>query len=413
MVQAEAGTVSTNGNGEQTVIITGNEAAALGVKLCGVQVVAAYPITPQSQVTETLSRYVENGEMEAEYVTVESEHSALAVCIAASTVGARVFTATSANGLAYMCEQIHWAAGARLPLVMACVNRAMAAPWNVLNDQQDSMSQRDAGWIQIYARDNQEILDSIIQAYRIAEATSVPVMLCYDGYVLSHTVMPVEVPCAEAVARFLPGYTPHTILDPANPKNLNQVTLADPRVGPDGDLCHGYMELRYLLQEALENAFETIIEVDDAFGEAFGRRCGGLTWEYQLDDAEVILMAAGSLATEATVAVDELRAEGCRAGVLGLRVYRPFPAQVLVEKTRGAQLVAVFDKSLSYGKEGPICSDLKSALYHSDANPPVHGYVAGLGGRDVKARELAAAVRGSLGWSEEAAPHTAWVNCQI
>ncbi len=403
------------GRKDETLIITGNQAAAIGARLCRVQVVAAYPITPQSQVTEALSQFVENGELKAEYVTVESEHSALAVCIAASTVGARVFTATSANGLAYMCEQIHWAAGARLPLVMACVNRAMAAPWNVLNDQQDSMSQRDAGWIQIYARDNQEILDSIIQAYKIAESVYLPVMLCYDGYILSHTVMPVEVPREEDVERFLPPYRPHTVLDPADPKNLNQVTLADPRADAQGNLCHGYMELRYLLEEALENAPETIGAVDEEFGEVFGRCCGGMTWRYRLDDAEIILMAAGSLATEATVAADQLRVEGHRAGVLGLRVYRPFPKQELIEATSRAELVAVFDKSLSYGNEGPICADLKSALYKSESGPVVHGYIAGLGGRDVKARELAEAVSRSVRWLEEgkSMKETEWVNCRI
>jgi pyruvate ferredoxin oxidoreductase alpha subunit len=263
----------------EPVIITGNEAMAIGAKLCRVQVIAAYPITPQSPVTEMLSQFVESGELDAQYVTVESEHSAMSVCIGASTVGARAFTATSANGLAYMCEQIHWAAGARLPIVMGCVNRAMAAPWNVLNDQQDSMSQRDAGWIQIFARNNQEIIDTVIQAYRIAESLYVPVMVCYDGYLLSHTVMPVEVPLQIDVDRFVPPYKPHTILDPADPRNLNQVTLADPRMNAEGVLCHGYMELRYLLQQAHESAPRTIAAVDREFEAAFGRSWGGMVWE--------------------------------------------------------------------------------------------------------------------------------------
>jgi len=400
----------------QTVlIITGNEAMARGAKLCRVQVVAAYPITPQSPVTEMLSQYVESGELEAEYVTVESEHSAMSVCIGASTVGARAFTATSANGLAYMCEQIHWAAGARLPIVMGCVNRAMAAPWNVLNDQQDSMSQRDAGWIQIFARNNQEILDTVIQGYRIAESLYVPVMVCYDGYILSHTVMPVQAPSQEDVDRFLPPYKPHTILDPAEPLNLNQVTLADPRMNADGILCHGYLELRYLLEQALEGARETIVAVDEAFGQQFGRQWGGMAWTYKSDDADVLLVAAGSLASEATVAVDELREEGCRAGVLGVRVYRPFPKAEMIHESRNARLIAVFDKSLSYGNEGPICGDLKAALYGSESVPAVHGYIAGLGGRDVKACELAEAVRRSLQHlaSGHATKETEWINCQI
>ncbi len=399
----------------ETQIITGNQAAAIAAKLCRVQVVAAYPITPQSQVTETLSKFVENGELDAQYITVESEHSALSVCIGASTVGARVFTATSANGLAYMCEQIHWMAGARLPGVMCCVNRAMAAPWNVLNDQQDSMSQRDAGWIQIFARDNQEILDSLIQAYKIAESLYVPVMLCYDGYILSHTVMPVEVPDQEDVDRFLPPYQPHTILDPSDPRNLNQVTLADPRVDVDGGLCPGYMEFRYQLEETLEGAGDTIAAVSDEYADVFGRRHGGMLWTDRLEDAELVILAAGSLATEATVAVDSLREEGIRAGVLGLRVYRPFPKEEVARAMNGAGVVAVFDKSLSYGNEGPICADVKAALYKADPSPVVHGYIAGLGGRDVKARQIVEAAKESLRSLEQGAvtKKTEWINCQI
>lgn len=399
----------------EAAIITGNEAMALGAKLCRVQVVAAYPITPQSQVTENLSQFVEGGDLDAEYVTVESEHSALSVCIGAATVGARAFTATSANGLAYMCELIHWAAGGRLPLVMGCVNRAMAAPWNVLNDQQDSMSQRDAGWIQIYCRNNQEIIDTVIQAYKIAEALYAPVMVCYDGYVLSHTVMPVEIPDLQDVDRFLPPYRPHTILDPADPRNLNQVTLADPRLNEKGVLCHGYLELRYQLQEALLAAPERIAAVDEEYGHVFGRSWGGMTWSYRSDDADVILLAAGSLASEATVAADALREQVCNAGVVGVRVYRPFPEEGLVEATQNARLVVVFDKGLSYGYQGPICADVKAALWGRATGPAVHGYIAGLGGRDVKARELVEAVRESVRFLDQGTTRkeTGWINCQI
>ena len=401
--------------GSNTLIITGNHAAALGVKLSRVQVIASYPITPQSPVAEILAQFVEEGELKAEYVNVESEHSSLAVCIAASTVGARVFTATSAHGLAYMHEQLHWAAGARLPLVMGCANRAMGAPWNVLNDQQDSISQRDTGWIQIYVRNNQEILDSIVQAYKIAETAYVPVMVCYDGYVLSHTVMPVEIPCQEDVDRFLPPYRSHTILDPSDPRNLNQVTLADPRADSSGTLCHGYMELRYLLQEALERSRETIMEVDRDFGATFGRSYGGMIWGYKQEDADLLLVAAGSLATEATVAVDELRNQGYKAGVLGIRVYRPFPREELREATKRARLIVVFEKDISYGYEGAICSDLKAALYLSDTKAFIHNYIVGLGGRDVKARELVEAAKKSLHWiqTNESAKDTEWLNCQI
>jgi pyruvate ferredoxin oxidoreductase alpha subunit len=399
----------------KTVIITGNEAAANAARLCRVQVVAAYPITPQSSVVENLSRFIEQGELPAEFVAVESEHSAMSVCIGASTAGARVFTATSANGLAYMFEQVQWAAGSRLPIVMGCANRAMAAPWSVLNDQQDSMSQRDAGWIQIYCRNNQEILDTMIQAFRIAESVSVPVMVCYDGFILSHTVMPVEMPEQDLVDRFLPPYEPHTIIDPADPKNINPVTLADPRRNADGVLCHGYMEHRYLHQEALLEALNMIPQADREFEEVFGRNWGGLYWGYKLEDADVLLMAAGSLASEATVAADKLRAKGVAAGVLGLRVFRPFPKAALADAVAKAKLVTVFDKSLSYGNEGPICSDLKAALYQSGSAPAVHGYICGLGGRDVKNRQLIEKVESSLERLKngETCFGNEWVNCQI
>jgi len=379
-----------------TRILDGNHAAAQGVKLSRVQVIAAYPITPQSPVTETLSEFVEGGKLDAQYIAVESEHSALAVCTSASMVGARTFTATSSHGLAYMHEMLHWAAGARLPVVLACVNRAIGAPWNVLNDQQDSISQRDTGWIQIYARNNQEILDSIIQAYKIAESVYVPVMVCYDGYVLSHTEMPVDVPAQESVDRFLPPYKPHTILDPANPKNYNLVTLANPRVNAEGVLCHGYMELRYLLQEALQNSRETITTVGREFGELFGRSYASMFWEDRLDDADIVIVAMGSLAMEAIVAADMLREAGHKVGVLGLRVFRPFPKSDVAQALKKSRLVVIFDKNISYGLEGATCSEIKSALYGSSVRAVIRNFIVGLGGRDVKAREMVDAVNKSL-----------------
>jgi len=377
-------------------ILDGNQAAAQGAKLSLVQVIAAYPITPQTPLTETLSEFVEGGNLNAEYIAVESEHSALTVCVSASIAGARTFTGTSSHGLAYMHEMLHWTAGARLPVVLACVNRAIGAPWNVLNDQQDSISQRDTGWIQIYARNNQEILDSIIQAYKIAETVYVPVMVCYDGYVLSHTEMPVDVPSQEDIDRFLPPYKPHTILDPANPKNYNLVTLADPRANTEGMLCHGYMELRYLLQEALQNSKETITKVGQEFGELFGRSYANMFWEDKLDDADIVIVAMGSLAMEAIVAADILRKEGHQVGILGLRVFRPFPAADLAKALKKSRLIVVFDKNISYGSEGATCSEIKSALYGNHMNAVIRNFIVGLGGRDVKARELAEAVNKSL-----------------
>jgi len=377
-------------------MLDGNRAAAIGAKLCRVQVVAAYPITPQTPVTEALSEFVEKGELPAQYITVESEHSALAVCSSASLAGARTFTATSAHGLAYMHEMLHWVAGTRLPVVLACVNRAIGAPWNVLNDQQDSISQRDTGWIQIYARNNQEILDSVIQAYKIAEKTYLPVMVCYDGYILSHTEMPVEVPSQDAVDKYLPPYKPHTILDPANPRNYNLVTLANPRVNAEGVLCHGYMEIRYLLQEALQKSRETIAAAGQEFGELFGRSYARLLWEHRMQDAEIAMVATGSLALEAMVAADALREQGTKAGVLGLRVFRPFPGRDIGEALRRCRLVVVFDKNVSYGNEGATGNEIKAALYGSGSNAAVSDFIVGLGGRDVKARDLADAVKRAL-----------------
>ena len=399
-----------------TTVMSGNEAAATAARLARVQVIAAYPITPQTSVVEQLSAWVESGELRAEFVNVESEHSALTVCITASTVGARTFTATSANGLAYMTEQVWWAGGARLPIVMCIVNRAMAAPWNVLNDQQDSMSVRDAGWIQLYCRNNQEILDTTIQAYRIAEQLHVPVMVCYDGFLLSHTVMPVEVPLAEQVDAFLPPFTdPLTVVDPGDPRNIGPVVMADPRMNREGVSSHGYMEIRALHHAAMLKALDVIPAADDEWSAVTGRSWGGLTWEHLLDDADVVIIAAGSLATQATLAAEELRAAGVRAGVLGVRAYRPFPTAALTRKLAGKQLALVFDKALSYGYEGPICADLRGALLGEESAPTVWGAVCGLGGRGISPADISAAMLRAVTEHESGlrVRATDWINLEL
>ncbi|MDD2672780.1 MAG: transketolase C-terminal domain-containing protein [Syntrophales bacterium] len=394
-------------------IMTGNQAAAIGAVLSGVQVVAAYPITPQSQLAEIMSQNVESGKLHAEYVRVESEHSATTVCISASTVGARVFTATSANGLLYMHEQLHWAAGSRLPIVMCCVNRGVGAPWTIFNDQQDSLAQRDTGWIQIYCRNNQEILDSVIQAYRIAETVYVPVMVCYDGFVLSHTMMPVEVPEADKVRAFLPPYVPHTVLSPENPKNLNPVLFPWKREDTEGVLCDGYMEMRCKLQTALDRSREVIAETSRSFADVFGRDHGGVLWEYRTDDAEIMLVGMGSLASEATMAADLLRSEGIRAGVVGIRAFRPFPKEDIRRALQKAKGILIFEKSISYGFEGGLCSEIKAVMYATGKRAPIYNFIAGLGGRDVKSGELAEAAKSSLAELEAGKPErpTEWVNC--
>lgn len=378
-------------------IISGNEAAAMGAKLSRVQVIAAYPITPQSKIPETLVKYVESGELGAEFIRVESEHSALTVCISASTVGARVFTATSANGLAYMHEQLHWAAGARLPIVMALANRGLGAPWTIFNDMQDSISQRDTGWMQIYCRDNQEILDSILMGYRISEKIHVPMMVCFDGFVLSHTVMPVEIPEQEQVDAFLPPYVPHLQVDGPEPININPVMLAEPRANAEGVACPSYMGFRMRLQETLEKAGEVIAKVGGEFGKIFGRSYECLLWEYKTEGADTILLTMGSLTNEASLAVDMLREKGHKAGVVGLRVFRPFPAQQLRQAISGAKHVVIFDKNISYGNEGATCTETKAALFEGGLRPSIANYIVGLGGKNVAASDLEGATLEFLG----------------
>jgi len=399
-------------------IMTANYAAAEAARLAGVQVVSAYPITPQSPVVEKLMEYVNDGSMKAEFVTVESEHSAITVCISASAVGARVFTASCANGLALMHEQLHWAAGTRLPIVMAIPNRSMAAPWSILNDQQDSISQRDTGWLQIYCRNNQEVMDSIIQAYRIAEDVMVPTMVCYDGYILSHTMMPVEVPDTDKVTAFLPDYKPHTVLDPANPQNVNPVTLAEPRKNADGVLCHGYFEIRYLLQEAHLRAVEVTRETGIKFGKEFGRPYG-LYDTYKCEDADLVAVTLGSIGSQAMDAVDILRDKGYKIGVLSVRLYRPFPALELSEALReiGCRGVAVLEKNVSYGYEGALATDLKAALFEYNVPVFAHSYCMGLGGRDVKTSDIEEALIKSHEYLDKPAAEQRkaqeWINCKL
>ena len=394
-------------------IMTGNKAAAIGASLCGIQVVAAYPITPQTSVSEMMSEYIESGKIKAEYVRVESEHSAMTVCIAASTTGARVFTATCANGLLYMHEQLHWAAGSRLPIVMCCVNRGVGAPWTIFNDQQDAFSQRDTGWIQIYCRNNQEIIDTVIQAYRIAEQVYIPIMVCYDGFVLSHTMMPVEIPNAEAVKAFLPPYKPHAPLSPEDPRCFNPVVFPGRRENAEGVLCDGYMELRYKLQHALEESRNTIIQTSEEFAKIFGRDHGGMLWNYRTEDAELILTGMGAIASEAMEACDMLRQEGWKVGVVGIRSYRPFPKLEIRDAFKNAQGIVVLQKFIGYGYEGGLCSELKSALYGTGISPAVYDIVLGLGGRDVKVGELIEVARNAsadlkAGIKERP---TLWLNC--
>ncbi len=370
------------------IIETGNTAAAIGVKLARTQVVAAYPITPQTPLTEKLSEFVASGEMTAEYIPVESEHSALAVCIAAASAGARAFTATSANGLLYMHEQIHWAAGARLPIVMCVANRGIGAPWSVWNDHQDSVSQRDTGWIQLHASGHQQIIDTVIQAFRLAETVRIPTMVCYDGYLLSHTYMPFDIPKQKQVDRFLDDAAPTRLLDPENPMNLNTVTLPDVRPDIRGDTAPAYMEIRHALQEDLAGSFEHIEKIGKAFQGGVERGENPFFDTYLCRDADFIAICMGSLARQLRKTADMLRENGIKAGVIGLRLFRPFPKTQLAEMLGSVKGVLVFEKALSYGYEGALTSDLKAALYDLSTRPVVQNRILGLGGRTIKTDQL-------------------------
>ncbi len=395
------------------IIESGNVAAATGVMLSRAQVIAAYPITPQTPLTEKLSEFVESGQLEAEYIPVESEHSAMAVCIAASTAGTRAFTATSANGLLYMNEQLHWAVGARLPIVMCVANRGIGAPWTVWNDQQDSISQRDVGWIQLYANDHQQIIDSVIKAFKLGQTVNIPVMVCYDGYLLSHTYMPFERPDQEKVDAFLPSYTPKHFLDPENPGNFNTVTLPDVRPGVDGNLEPGYIEIRHNLQEDLRAALDVYSAIDAEFTSIFNRGGNPFVEQYRCDDAEFIAVCMGSLSYQLRDVIDIMQDRGVSVGVMGVQMYRPFPDKVIVEALEGRTGVIVFEKALSYGNQGALYADIKSALYSSKDKPLVQNYILGLGGREIKTQHLIDALTETCGSPQTIEDTPRWIGLKL
>lgn len=395
------------------VIESGNVAAATGVKLARTQVIAAYPITPQTPLTEKLSEFVESGELSAEYIPVESEHSAMAVCIASSTAGARSFTATSANGLLYMNEQLHWAAGARLPIVMCVANRGVGAPWTVWNDHQDTVSQRDLGWIQLYCADHQQIHDTVLKAFKLAQTVSIPVMVCYDGYLLSHTYMPFDVPAQEEVDAFLPPFAPTNFLNPDKPRNFNTVTLPDVRPDLHGNTAPGYMEIRKTLHTDLRAALSEIEKIDGEFGAAFGRGGEPFLEPYRCEDADYVAFCMGSLSYQLRDVVDAMREEGIKIGVMGLKVYRPFPDAAVRGALSGHKGVIVFEKALSYGNQGALFADVKSALYTAETRPFVHNYIVGLGGREIKTHQLHEALTESINKEAAIGDEPQWIGLKL
>jgi 2-oxoisovalerate ferredoxin oxidoreductase alpha subunit len=371
----------------QKIVDTANHLAGYAAKAAGVKVVAAYPITPQTSVVEKIADLVESGEMDAEFIRVESEHSAMVACIGAAATGVRTFTATSAHGLALMHEALHWASGSRLPIVMAVVNRAMGAPWSIWPDLSDSLSQRDTGWIQFYCADNQEVFDTILQAYKLCEDERVflPAMVCLEGFILSHTYAPAEIPDQAKIDDFLPEYKSGWVLDVNKP--CSHANLVSPE---------WYMEFRYMIQEAMENAKRLIPQIDKEYGKRFGHEYGGLVEKYRCDGADLVLLTMGTMGSDAKLAVDKLRKEGLKVGSARVRVFRPFPVEEIVKLAASSRMLVTMDRHISFGMEGFLGSEVKASVYGQENRPLFAGFIAGLGGRDVTAETIEKVAKKSL-----------------
>jgi 2-oxoisovalerate ferredoxin oxidoreductase alpha subunit len=387
----------------QMIVDTANHIAGYAAKAARVKVVAAYPITPQTTVVEKIADFVEGGKMDIEYIRVESEHSAMVACIGAAATGVRTFTATSAHGLALMHEALHWASGSRLPIVMAVVNRAMGAPWSIWPDFSDSLSQRDTGWIQFYCADNQEVFDTIIQAYKLCESEQVflPAMVCLEGFILSHTYMPVKIPSQEEIDAFLPSYRTGWTLDTNSPMSHSNL------VSPEW-----FMEFRYMIQEAMENAKHLIPKIDKEYGQRFGVDHGGLVEKYKCEDTDLILLTMGTMGSEAKIAVDKLRKQGLRVGSARVRVFRPFPSEEMQKLAEQTQMFATIDRHISFGMEGFLATELKASILKKEEMPLVAGFIAGLGGRDVTSETIEKVAVKSLKWMNrgKSGKETLWVD---
>ncbi len=354
----------------------GSAAVAETVALCRPEVVCAYPISPQTHIVEGLSDLVRAGRLApCEYMMVESEFAALSVCIGASAAGARTYTATASQGLLYMAEALYNASGLGLPIVMTVANRAIGSPINIWNDHSDSMSQRDCGWIQLYAETNQEAVDLHVQAFRIAERLSLPVMVCMDGFILTHAYERIDVPGQEQVDAFLPSFEPRQVLDPAEPVTIGAM------VGPEA-----FTEVKYLAHAKQLQALDLIPEVAGEFAQAFGRTSGGLVRGYRAEDAETIVVALGSVLGTIEDTIDELREEGVSIGALAIKSFRPFPLEEVRAALAGARRVVVLEKALAVGIGGIVSANVRMAL----SGIQLHGYtaIAGLGGRPITKKSL-------------------------
>jgi pyruvate ferredoxin oxidoreductase alpha subunit len=377
---------------EKVLALNGNEAVAYAVKQSDVEVVAAYPITPQTIIVERLSEYVARGEVNTEYICVESEHSALSACLAASAMGARVFTATASQGLAFMHEILYITSGCRAPVVMTVVNRALSAPVNIHCDHADSMVERDSGWIQMYAENSQEAYDSTIQAFRVAEHPEVmlPIMVCLDGYTLSHTLENVRVLPDGDVRSFVGSRVFPLVVNHRGKAVPFKLDFENPITIGSLDLQDYYFEHKRQQEEAMGKALEIIRRTNEEYGEMSGRRYGdGFLDAYRLEDAEVATVCLGSTAGTVKTVVDDLRAEGVKAGVLRIRTFRPFPVKGVVRVLESVGAVGVMDRSISFGGHGgPVFHEVHHALYDASKHPHVVNYIYGLGGRDTSPSQI-------------------------
>ncbi len=359
--------------------LTGDEAVAYAVKQCDVDVIAAYPITPQTIIVERISDFVANGEINAEYVCVESEHSALSACIGASAMGARVFTATASQGLALMHEILYIASSLRLPIVMAVVNRALSAPINIHGDHSDMMGSRDCGWIQIYTENAQEAYDITIQAFKIAEnpTTSLPVTVNLDGFIISHSMERVEILDDDDVKRFLPHRSPLYRLDVENPITIGPLCFTD-----------YYFEFKRQQAEAIEGSYKTIMNVMNEYSKVSGRNYKFID-TYGIEDAEILIICMGSTCGTARFTAKRLRERGEKVGIIKVSLYRPFPCEEVIEAIKNAEVLVVMDRAVSFGApSGPLCSDIKNVLYDFGLKIKILNIIYGLGGRDVSQNDI-------------------------
>jgi len=358
--------------------VEGSYAVAEVVAMCRPNVISAYPITPQTHIVEELAVIVGEKRLDAEYVNVESEFAAASVVLGASASGARAYTATTSQGLLLMSEVIYCIAGMRLPIVLTCANRAISAPLSIWNDQQDSMALRDAGWIQLHAEDNQEAADQHIQAFKIAEQTFLPVMVCMDGFILTHAFEPVDVPDPNEVDAFLPPFKPRHIVDPRWPRGIG--LFADPRF---------YMETRYTLHRAMEKSEDTIKEVSADFAKTFGRDSGGFIKTYKLKDADLVIISMGSVVGTIKDLIDRLEEEGKKVGLLQICSYRPFPRNEVYNALKDKMNIVVLEKSISLGRGGILASDVRWSFPRAEKKDRnISSFIAGLGGRNIPMDDL-------------------------